>query len=82
VNKLVVYPEGTDQPGYAIEVANGFVARVVGDIAERNLPDAERVAAILNAEVEKQIATPIRCGSCGEADNSKGSHGIGRCKAL
>jgi hypothetical protein len=55
MNKLIVYPDGTDQPGYAIEVANGFVARVVGDIAERNIPDAERVAGILNHEASKQI---------------------------
>jgi hypothetical protein len=25
---------------------------------------------------------PTPCGHCGEADNSKGAHGIGRCAAL
>jgi hypothetical protein len=48
MDKLIEYPDGTDQPGVEFEVANGFVARVVGDIAERNIPDAEKVAAILN----------------------------------
>lgn len=35
--------------GIVLGVANGFVARVVGYVAAENIPDAKRVAAILNA---------------------------------
>lgn len=46
---LIVYPDGTDQPGVEFRCANGFVSRAVGAVAEVNIPDAERVCAILNA---------------------------------
>ena len=52
MDKLIVYPEGTDEPGVEFEVANGFVARVVAAVANNNIPDAERVAKILNKEAE------------------------------
>lgn len=46
---LVVYPNGTDQPGVEFKCANGFVSRVVSAVAAQNIPDAERVCQILNA---------------------------------
>ena len=52
MDKLVVYPDGPGYPGVEIPVANGFVARVVGAVAENNIPDAKRVADILNREAE------------------------------
>lgn len=45
---LVVYPEGTDRPGVEFRCANGFVCRVVSAVADVNIPDAEKVCAILN----------------------------------
>ena len=44
--------------------------------------DLEEVWMRVNQAAKRTPLTPIRCGSCGEADNSKGSHGLGRCKAL
>jgi hypothetical protein len=49
MDTLIVYPEGTGEPGVSFPTANGFVARVVSAVAEDNIPDAERVCKILNA---------------------------------
>jgi len=46
--QLIVYPDGTDKPGYGFRVANGFVSRVVSAVAGENLGDADEVARILN----------------------------------
>lgn len=46
---IIVYPDGPSQPGVEFRCANGFVSRAVGAVAEVNIPDAERVCAILNA---------------------------------
>jgi hypothetical protein len=48
MDKLMIYPDGTDKPGVVFDVADGFVSRVVSAVAERNLPDARRVAKLLN----------------------------------
>lgn len=64
MDKLVVYPDGTDKPGVEFPIANGFVARVVGAVAENNIPDAQRVAAILNKKFE-ECADPHE--DCGDA---------------
>lgn len=50
---LIVYPAETHEPGVEIPVFNGFVSRVVSAVAEHNIPDAQRVATILN-NVEQQ----------------------------
>jgi hypothetical protein len=56
----------------------------------------ERIAGLANAALSinprdleeswslvQRVAThPIRCGYCGEADNTKGSHGYRRCSAF
>ena len=31
------------------------------------------------AREHRSTPTPGRCGNCGEADRTKGSHGLGRC---
>ncbi len=31
-------------------------------------------------EVNGTPKAPVRCSGCGEADNSKGAHGVGRCR--
>ena len=55
MQSLIVYPEGSDS--ITIPVANGFVSRVVSSIANSDqmgcIPDAERVAKILNALYER-----------------------------
>lgn len=55
MNSLVVYQN--DGTSVTIHVANGFVSRVVGWIASENIPDAIRVANILNAESASFEAT-------------------------
>lgn len=47
---IVVYPDGTDQPGVKFATANGFVSRVVAAIAQTNIPDAQTVCDLLNRE--------------------------------
>jgi hypothetical protein len=49
MDTLIVYPDGSREPGVTFPTANGFVARVVSAVAEDNIPDAERVCKILNA---------------------------------
>ena len=48
MDRLIVYPDGIDQPGEEFKVANGFVSRVVSSVSDNNIPDAHRVAKILN----------------------------------
>ena len=47
---LVVYPYD-DDPDFWVgfKCKNGFVSRCVSAVADRNLPDAQRVSEILNA---------------------------------
>jgi hypothetical protein len=52
---LIVYPDGTSEPGVEFWTANGFVSRCVSAIAEVNLPDAERVCRLLNAEAIAKV---------------------------
>jgi uncharacterized protein YlaI len=69
MDSLITYPNGTDQPGVTIPTINGFVSRVVSAVACENIPDAERVAKILNAHfAEKQESKPIEhlCEICEE----------------
>lgn len=54
MDKLIVYPDGTDKPGETFDVANGFVSRVVGAVADVNIPDAHEACKILNAHVAEQ----------------------------
>ena len=54
MDSLIVYPDSTDQPGVEFRVANGFVSRVVSAVADVNIPDAERVCAILNEYVRRK----------------------------
>jgi hypothetical protein len=53
---LIVYPDGTDKPGFEIKCANMFVSRVVSAIANSGqmgcLDDARQVAKILNREAK------------------------------
>lgn len=58
MNSLVVYPDAAGP--VSIPVANGFVSRVVGWVAAENIPDAIRVAKILNAESAAFEATAPR----------------------
>jgi hypothetical protein len=59
MDKLMIYPYGTDKPGVVFDVADGFVSRVVSAVAERNLPDAHRVAKLLN-ELPDDIRAGVR----------------------
>ena len=52
MQSLIVYPDGTSEPGVEFPVANGFVSRVVSAVAEANIEDAVKVCAILNAHAE------------------------------
>jgi hypothetical protein len=45
---LITYPDGQQAEGNRIECANGFVQRCVSDVADRNIPDAETLAKLLN----------------------------------
>lgn len=49
MDSLITYPDGIDKPGVEIPTFNGFVSRIVSAVADNNIPDAERVAKILNA---------------------------------
>ncbi len=48
MERLITYPDGTNNPGEEFKVANGFVSRIVSSVAEDNIPDAHRVAKIIN----------------------------------
>jgi len=70
MDKLIVYPDGTNEPSVEFEIANGFVQRCVSSIAEMNIPDAERVARILNrledpatAAIEIELREWLRAGT-------------------
>ncbi len=56
MDSIVIYPDGTDKPGVEIPTENGFVARVVSAVAEMSIPDAERVAKILNLACKADAA--------------------------
>lgn len=66
MDSLIIYPDGTDKPGLSIPIANGFVGRVVSAVSDVNIPDAQRVAEILNrraapvAEVVKALEQEAR----------------------
>ncbi len=49
---LVTYEDDGSWNGF--KCANGFVSRCVSAVAGENLPDARRVAEILNAHFEAQ----------------------------
>lgn len=68
MDTLLVYPDQDTDPemkGVEIPVFNGFVSRVVSAVAENNIPDARRVARILNKDAqdrdhEKQCEDELR----------------------
>jgi hypothetical protein len=70
--KVVTTRPGTDAHNRALVALAALAIGTGQHPADIDVDDAVEVA----------LTFPRRCGSCGEADRSKGSHGLGRCKVL
>jgi len=72
---LVAFRVVTTSPGSMAHsrALTALAALIIGSREQH--PTAEA----MDEAVEAALTFPSRCGRCGEADNTKGSHGLGRC---